>query len=566
MKTPAVLPHQSIAAKALSALVLMVVVVSVVSGYNSLKGSRQLLTGEFTERGFVLARNLAFNAGYGVYTRDQISLSQLLDGVMEEPNVLFAVIADGDGRVLASSARTGYETTLAAHREGLSASGEEGESVREMDGGSEPFLLLTTPVMTREFVISDPEAEEWELLSLLDAGLSPEARLETTRVERHVLRGRIYLALSRAKIENGMAAVTRDVALLTLIVIIIGTAISAALVRLFLEPLHRLTQVTAQVAAGDLNAKVQTRGTDELAMLGHSFNSMTDALRLRDDEIRRTQEGLATANRELADLNGHLEERVARRTLDLEATNRELIAATRRKSEFMANLAHELRTPLNSVIGFSEALRDGLLGELGERQLKYVNNIVTSGRHILEMSGGILDLSRIEAGTIDVRLEPLDVVQALEEIITITEPQRTARGLSVALECDALERSRTHLADRGKFKQVLYNLVSNAIKFSPENGSLELACHTDADFLELRVRDHGPGIPEAHREEVFEEFRQLPDGEAAGGSGLGLSITRKLVELHGGRIWVEETAGGGATFVVRLPENPPPQPGAAGRA
>jgi signal transduction histidine kinase len=305
---------------------------------------------------------------------------------------------------------------------------------------------------------------------------------------------------------------------------------------------------------------VDVSGSDEVALLGAAFNQMTDALAGRDEQIKKSQERLAAANRELGDLNAHLEERVAQRTRELEASNRELILATERKSQFMANLAHELRTPLNAVIGFSEALRDGLLGELTERQLQYVNNIVTSGRHILEMSGGILDLAKIEAGTIDVRLEPLNVVQALEEIVTITQPQASAKGVSLAIRADGLDGG-AYVADRGKFKQVLYNLVSNAIKFSPDGAGIELTARPAGDQLELRVADHGPGVPRAAREEIFEEFRQLSDGESAGGSGLGLSITRKLVELHGGRIWVEDSEGGGATFVVRLPENPPPAPG-----
>ncbi|MDH5526602.1 MAG: HAMP domain-containing histidine kinase [Nitrospirota bacterium] len=546
--------HRSIATKALAILVLIVVAVSLASGYNSLKGARQLLTGELTERGLVLARNLAFNAGYGVYTEDIITLNQLLDGVMEEQDVLFAMVSDPSGRVLVQRFRRGNESDMVRAREHLPEGRVEVVDTRTGTGGT-PFLLLSAPVLTREFVISDDA--ETELINFLDLGFSPDQRLEMARDERQIFRGRVHLGLSRADIESGMARVTGEVAMLTLVVILIGFGISAVLVRLFIEPLHRLNQVTTQVAEGDLTAKVETRGGDELALLGEAFNKMTDALRLRDDEIRFTQRGLNEANRELADLNAHLEERVAQRTHELEVTNKELIAATRRKSEFMANLAHELRTPLNSVIGFSEAMRDGLLGELTEKQLKYVNNIVTSGHHILEMSGGILDLSKIEAGTIDVRLEPLDVIQALEEIITITEPQRVPRSLSVDLESAGLDLSHTYLVDRGKFKQVLYNLVSNAIKFSPENGRLALICRTDGDYLDLRVQDHGPGIPEPMRDEIFEEFRQLPEGEAAGGSGLGLSITRKLVELHGGTIRVEETPGGGATFVVHLPENPP---------
>ncbi len=558
--------YRSLAAKALLLLAFVVVAVSLVSGYYSLKGARQLLSEQVTERGLVLARSLAVNAGYGVYTEDTITLNQLLDGVMAEPDVLFAAVTSEDGQVLARRARSDNDATFALVR-GRLPSGHKESAVSET-AGQETFLLLSTPVKTHEFVLEDQE--ESTLINFLDVGFSPDERLEMAREQHDIFRGRVHLGLSTADIDEGMDEVTNRVAGLTAMMILVGIILSAGLVRLMVRPLLRATHAATQVGGGNLEVKVDVNGHDELALLGEAFNQMTEALKGRGVQIRRSQDRLAKANQELADLNGHLEDRVAQRTLELrqksealEATNRELTLATERKSRFMANLAHELRTPLNSVIGFSEALRDGLLGPLSEKQLKYVNNIVTGGRHILDISGGILDLSKIEAGTVEVRLEPLDLVQSLEEIVTITEPQWSSGKLSLRLDTDGLARDVTYLADRGKFKQVLYNLVSNAIKFSPEDTSVGLTARTDGDFFELRVSDSGPGVPEDDRQVVFEEFRQLSDGERAGGSGLGLSITRKLVELHGGRIWVEETPGGGATFVVRLPENPPPPPGAA---
>ncbi|MFQ5508988.1 MAG: ATP-binding protein [Leptospirillia bacterium] len=556
--------YRSVATKALGVLALIVITVSLVSGYQSLTGARSLLTGELTERGLVLARNLAINAGYSVYTDDTLSLGPLLDGVMTEPDVLFAVVVDTEGREVAHRVRHGEESALQTVR-GRLPRGEAEQAVPEQVDNTE-FLLLSAPVHTREFTVADQE--ESSLIGFLDIGFSPDERLEMAREEHNIYRGNVHLGISTADISAGMGEVSARVTLLSLATILVGIIASGILVQLFIRPLNRMSQVTARVADGDLSAKVDVSGHDELSLLGHAFNKMTESLNARDEEIQKSHKSLAAANQELGDLNAHLEERVAERTRQLrqqsealKATNRELVEATERKSRFMANLAHELRTPLNSVIGFSEALRDGLMGDLTEKQLKYIHNILTSGRHILEMSGGILDLSKIEAGSIEVHLQPLDVVQALEEIVTITEPQLGSKSLSVEADTSHLDLSRTYMVDRGKFKQVLYNLVSNGIKFSPEGGTLRLIGRTDGDILELRVSDSGPGVPEEDRETVFEEFTQLLDGEQRGGSGLGLSITRKLVELHSGRIWVEETPGGGATFVVRLPENPPPPPG-----
>ncbi len=553
--------QHSIVTRVLLVLILLVVVVSSVSGFYSLRGARALLEQQLTERGLVLARNLSINAGYGIFTEDTISLNQLLEGALAEPDVLFAAVTDKSGRILARRARNGQDAAFASVREQLPGA-ETGEVVAERLLGEEQFMLLSTPVTTREFVVSDQE--EQFLINFLDVGFSADQRMEMDREELQVFRGRVHLGLSTSTMDSDMARVTRKVLYLTLLVVMVGIIISGILVRLMTRPLLRLTQLTAQVAGGNLSASIHLRGRGELAVLGESFNRMTQALKSRDQEIQQSQAGLGAANQELADLNAHLEDRVAQRTAELQrqrealkATNQELIEATERKSRFMANLAHELRTPLNSVIGFSEALKDGLLGPLEEKQQQYIQNILTSGRHILEMSGGILDLSKIEAGTIDVTLEHLDVVQALEEIVTITEPQHTARKVILALDTSSLDADRNYRADRGKFKQIMYNLVSNALKFAPEGSTVDLSAATSGDFLELIICDRGPGIPEHETEAVFEEFRQLDDGKVAGGSGLGLSITRKLVELHGGSIRVETTPGGGATFVVRLPESPP---------
>ena len=555
--------YRGIAGKAMGALALVVVVVSLVSGYYSLKGARTLLTEQLSERGLVLARSLAFNSAYGVYTEDTVTLIRLLEGVMAEPDALFAVVTDAQGKELARRLR-GSQIELGDILTDLPT--DNVETVDSLRGEREGVLLLSAPVSTTEFVVADQE--ESFLIEFLDQGFSSDERLEVAREERQVFRGKVHIGLSSADIEHGMGEVSGKVTMVTLLMIVAGIAGSGLLVRVLTRPLHGMAQVAAQVGRGDLTAKVEVKGRDEVSLLGWAFNRMIDALSERDAEIKKTQEGLAKANRELGDLNAHLEERVNERTLQLqeqsaalEATNRELVESTERKSKFMANLAHELRTPLNSVVGFSEALRDGLLGELTEKQLKYVNNIVTGGRHILEMSSGILDLSKIEAGTVQLRAEPLDAVQHMEEIVTITEPQLGSKTLSVDIETADLDLTRQYLVDRSKFKQVLYNLMSNAIKFSPDKGRITLRCATVNDHLELRVSDTGAGVPEADREGIFEEFTQLSAGERVGGSGLGLSITRKLVELHGGRMWVEETDGGGATFVVRLPETPPSGPG-----
>jgi PAS domain S-box-containing protein len=244
-------------------------------------------------------------------------------------------------------------------------------------------------------------------------------------------------------------------------------------------------------------------------------------------------------------------------------------AASRAKSQFLANMSHELRTPLNAIIGFSELLEDQAYGDLNERQHKYVTNILSSGRHLLQLVNDILDLAKVEAGRLVVEASEFSVGTALDDVQRIAEPLALAKRIGLTVEsCDDLPRL---IADRPKVKQILYNLVSNAIKFTPEGGSVVVAARAmdhrpkpllppewDAEGIVISVADTGIGIGPDDLERVFLEFEQLDSSYARQqeGTGLGLALTRRLVELHGGRIWVESEVGRGSTFSFVLPLTP----------
>lgn len=235
-------------------------------------------------------------------------------------------------------------------------------------------------------------------------------------------------------------------------------------------------------------------------------------------------------------------------------------AANRAKSEFLANMSHELRTPMNAIIGFSEILADQTFGELNAKQAKYVNNILTSGRHLLQLINDILDLSKVEAGRMELQCSSFDVGQALRDVITIVK--QLAGKKSVALQTEVEPNLPLITADPAKFKQILYNLLSNAIKFTPPEGSVTVKALAAADqqvlgpALRLTVTDTGIGLKKEDQERIFGAFEQADSSYARQqqGTGLGLALTRQLVELHGGRIWVESQGEGrGSTFIVVLP-------------
>jgi signal transduction histidine kinase len=243
----------------------------------------------------------------------------------------------------------------------------------------------------------------------------------------------------------------------------------------------------------------------------------------------------------------------ARLFQELEEKRRQLEVANLHKSEFLANMSHELRTPLNAVIGFSEVLIERMFGELNDKQDEYLKDILASGRHLLSLINDILDLSKIEAGRMELDLADFELPQAIDNAVTLVRERASRRGIGLDVVVDA--RLGTVRGDERKIKQVLLNLLSNAVKFTPEGGRVEVRAAAADGMAEVAVSDTGVGIAPEDQEAVFEEFRQVGSDHAKKheGTGLGLTLSRKFVQLHGGTIWVKSQLGQGATFTFTLP-------------
>jgi signal transduction histidine kinase len=248
----------------------------------------------------------------------------------------------------------------------------------------------------------------------------------------------------------------------------------------------------------------------------------------------------------------------ARLFQELEEKSRQLEIADRHKSEFLASMSHELRTPLNAVIGFSEVLLERMFGELNPKQEEYLQDILTSGRHLLSLINDILDLAKIEAGRMDLEVTDFHLPQAIDNSITLIRERAARRAITLGVEVDP--RLGEIKGDERKVKQVLLNLLSNAIKFTPEGGRVDVAAELTDGFAEISVTDTGVGIAPEDHEAVFEEFRQVGNDYAKKheGTGLGLTLSRRFVELHGGKIWVKSQLNQGATFTFTLPVKPWP--------
>jgi len=254
----------------------------------------------------------------------------------------------------------------------------------------------------------------------------------------------------------------------------------------------------------------------------------------------------------LRDYTDRLEDRVAEKTAELRQANAELRRTSRLKSQFLANMSHELRTPLNAIIGFAEAIRDGLAGEPTDEQREFADDIYQGGRQLLQMINDILDFAKLESGAMDLALEPVDLASIVDEALRVARGLARRRGVQVG--ADVSPRPLELTADSMKVKQVLYNLLSNAIKFSEAGGQVTVRARLRKEIVRLQVTDTGTGIAPEDLPTLFEEFSQADSSltRKHEGTGLGLALTRRLVELHGGRIDVESELGRGSTFTVTL--------------
>jgi signal transduction histidine kinase len=220
--------------------------------------------------------------------------------------------------------------------------------------------------------------------------------------------------------------------------------------------------------------------------------------------------------------------------------SRQLEAASGHKSEFLANMSHELRTPLNAILGFSEVLAERMFGEVNEKQADYLQDILSSGRHLLSLINDILDLSKVEAGRLELELGRFHLPTALDNALTLVRGRAMRRGITLSQTVD--ERLGDIVADERKVKQILVNLLSNAVKFTPEGGRVGLTATAAESVVTIAVSDTGVGIAPEDLAAIFEEFRQV-----------GLTLAKKFVELHGGRIWLQSQVGQGSTFSFTLP-------------
>ncbi len=505
------------------------------------------------------ARQVAETASYAlspaVSADSPRDVARVLQGVQNLPAFRFSAVFDASGNLLDGTPATPAWAASYAQQSGLS---------HTFTRSDEGVLVAVVPVFYEE-----PHAG---LVGTLVIGFTTEG---TRRAELDIIHASLLVGL---------------------ITLILGLGAAVLLSNRYLQPVVQLTEAAQKVAQGHLEpVVVATRSRDEIQDLSQSFAVMTDRLRASRDEIERqnrlleyrVQErtrqlmetiweleeiranleqlvhertrGLEQSRGELRAWASTLEEKVQEKTHELRELNESLLASFQKlkevdqlKDEFLANMSHELRTPLNAIIGFSGMLMQDPTGRLHPEAREDLQIIYQNGKALLGLIDSILDLSKIEAGKMELDLEPVDPVALLDDV------RAMAAGLiqerPIRLEFQRPEQSLRVMGDRDRLRQVFINLVSNAVKFT-EAGSVTLAAEAMGGCLHVQITDTGIGMSEEEMGRLFKPFQQV-DGSIArrfGGTGLGLAISQRFMGLMNGRIWATSQKGEGSSFVVEMP-------------
>jgi signal transduction histidine kinase len=472
----------------------------------------------------ILSRIIGDNVTAAILFNDPGSAGETLSALRAEPSVLMAKVIISEGEVFASF---------------YSSDDNAGRWATVGDKRLDDLLAGS----------SSPTDQKW----LLGGGYSSVLQPINMGEERV---GYVYVMADNSELVTRLKWFMAMMAVVFLIVLIPIYFLSNSLRHIFTGPIRRLAWAMDHVSTEkDFSLQVTKETRDELGDLVDGFNTMLLEIRSRDDELGKHRL--------------ELEDKVKIRTSELESsktalemTVQELIraketaeAANVAKSNFLASMSHELRTPLNAVIGFSEVLIDGHYGPVNEQQTEYLGDILASGQHLLALITDILDIAKIETGRQELEPGTVNVSDLIEQSLVMIREKAHKHGITLDFKAQPDVEDLEINADLRKLKQVMFNLLSNAAKFTPEGGTIEVCVHKSDGEILISVADTGSGIEEDELEKIFEEFYQTEGGltNKTPGTGLGLSLARKFVELHGGRIWAESQGDGtGSRFIFSV--------------
>lgn len=582
--------------KFLSAVLLFILLFSTLLYIFFHFSTKQTLIKEFEKRGFAIATHIAFQSEEPLMRPPLSALAKVISTTLNIEDVHYISLLDKDGLRL-----IGKEKDYIPQPKPLSA---------KQLNQAKPFVqtILSTEGTQCDFVVPVFGFGEGKQ-DLNASSATREKAFEKIRI------GTVRLGLSPRSIYDEIRKTNANIIIGVSVCLIVGVLLALYLFRIVVLPIQKLANAMKIVSDGeddfdqdglpsgrrfrrfnDLDLHIKTH--DEIEQLADEFQAMVAKLensyshleeiikekidiaheksRLVEDMEklnRRNETVIKERTREIVEKNLRLyeiSEELQFQKEELISMNEQLEKSSRMKSEFLANMSHELRTPLNSIIGFAEVLRERMFGELNDRQEKYLSNILNSGKHLLNLINNILDISKVEAGKMNLIIEAFPINKVIDEVQSIIRTLAYKKNIRLLME---YHNEIMVEGDPSKFKQILYNLISNAIKFTDEKGTVTLTTQEakigtyfeggpgaipfvlDADGFTLKVVDTGIGIKPEDQERIFNEFEQLDQTSRRKyeGTGLGLTLTRKLVHLHGGHIWVQSEFGKGTEVWVVLP-------------
>jgi len=524
-------------------IVLLIMLTSITMSWFFINREVNLIRTNLKRKGETMVRTLAYSSLYPVLINNQEMLQTLVKGPINEEDVVFCLIQDAQGAVLAKSLSAAY--------------GGKDKKVH--------LLSFSIPIQTRlrqgdEIPKPNPSVSSRDLKVQLDNISKLWQGLKEEPADQDSV-GIAHVGLSLNRMDKELAGVKKTVGILILLVVGVGIAVTIFLVQIIVTPIGQLVLATQRIARGDLSHPVAISTDDEIGDLARSFNQMVKQLEdsrkdledysrtlerkveKRTTELERNVRELSEAR--IATLN--ILEDINEAKKELEKANRELMEMDEMKSKFLGTASHELKTPLTAIKANVDFILSGREGPIPRNLRQYLLTIQRNTNRIQEIMEKMLDMARIKAGKIDLLVERVNLLSAVKEFVREIKPVEKRLDIKIKIPRDIHVQ-----ADKDRLHDIYVNLLSNAFKFTPTGGEVRIGARRDNDVVLAEVSDTGVGIPEDQREKVFDEFYQV-DRRRYGGTGLGLTIVKGIVEEHGGKIWVNSKLGRGSSFYFTVP-------------
>lgn len=517
-------------AKSILAVVLLITAISATLTAFFVSRQRTSMLEELRKRTLSLSGNLAFNSQFAVISLDDQTMRNLISGVLQESEITRAIITDLHGRILADGDRDKIGEIL--------LSPAEIDTLRNRQWRPTPDPEIWRALTLIEIERKTTETEERLLFSQPQVSIG-----DSNPVVLRQKLGFAVLDVSLAGVNASLQAGTSRALLITLAMVALGSLAVILMVRRVAGPVYQLAAATRAVAQGDLDRKVPIEREDEIGVLADSFNNMID-------QLKASREKIEAWNREL-------EASVLERTRELEEKHDELERAyetlktlDKAKDDFLSLVSHELRTPLSSILLYSEMLLDGL-ADSEETRTEFLTTIVDNCKRLTRLINDVLDLSKIEAGRMRFKLDRLVFRDVLAETLNSLKPSIEAKN--IRFEFNDKANGLRLWGDHDKVIQVLTNVISNAVRFTPEQGSITVSLERAEHMGLVTVTDTGKGIAPEDIPRVFDRFGQLESiDHHSHGSGLGMTISRSIIERLGGEIWIESEPDKGTSVFFTL--------------